>query len=438
MASVMREKNGGIQIQFYLGGKRRSIRLGKTSEKSVALVKYHVERLVEAHKAGVDAEVKVAKWLQGIDDQLHSKIAKTTLIAPRVVREVVRLGTFAAEYVAKRQDVKAASKTVWRQGERSLVKFFKAERPVDEISAGDADDYKQWLLGEKVRDGKTKQKGKLASYTVRKRLQFAKMLFKALVKRKLIATNPFDGVQVVAVMDKARSVYVSRGDVARVVDACPDAEWRAIVALSRFGGLRCPSETLSLKWEHIDWHVQRITVISPKTEHHPDGGQREIPLFAELVEPLREAFEAAPEGAVFIVSRHRSQADVTSDWRATNLRSRFENIIAKAGLKPWPRLFHALRASCETDLLDRHIPIQAITTWLGNSPKVALKHYLKVLPEHFDKVIEKAGLKAGLADAVTSGTTTNAKPILSSVLGDSSSYDLVPTEKRMGWDSNPR
>jgi len=223
-------------------------------------------------------------------------------------------------------------------------------------------------------------------YTVRKRLQAAKMFFRAMVKRRLTLENPFDGIQVAAVVDESRNVFVPRADIEKVLEACPDAEWRAIVALSRFGGLRCPSEVLTLKWENIDWHGQRITVISPKTARHPGGGQRIIPLFPELVGPLSEAFDAAPEGAVHVITRHRSQAESPGGWRNSNLRTRFEKIISRAGLKPWPKPFHGMRASCETELTEA-FPVQTAAAWLGNFPKIALKHYLRVLPEHFDRAV---------------------------------------------------
>lgn len=169
------------------------------------------------------------------------------------------------------------------------------------------------------------------------------------------------------------------------MEAAPDAEWRAIIALSRFAGLRCPSETLSLKREYVDWDRQRITVVSPKTAHHAGGGQRIIPLFEELADSLRDAFEAAPDGATYVVTRHRSQAEVNADWRHSNLRTGLKRIMRRAGVKEHPKLFHALRASCETELVER-VPVQTAAAWLDNSPKVALKHYLRVLPEHFDRV----------------------------------------------------
>ena len=57
---------------------------------------------------------------------------------------------------------------------------------------------------------------------------------------------------------------------------------RLLVALSRYGGLRCPSECLRLRWLDIDSATERITITSPKTEHHNGKGTRVIPLFSEL------------------------------------------------------------------------------------------------------------------------------------------------------------
>ena len=53
-------------------------------------------------------------------------------------------------------------------------------------------------------------------------------------------------------------------------------------------GLRVPSEVLSLKWADVNLEKQRILVTSPKTEHHVGRESRDIPMFPELVEPLRD------------------------------------------------------------------------------------------------------------------------------------------------------
>jgi hypothetical protein len=54
----------------------------------------------------------------------------------------------------------------------------------------------------------------------------------------------------------------------------------------------------------------------------------------------------------------------------------------RAGLQPWPHLFHALRASRETELA-REYPIHVVRAWLGNIPRIAVKHHLQVTDADF-------------------------------------------------------
>ena len=59
-----------------------------------------------------------------------------------------------------------------------------------------------------------------------------------------------------------------------------------------------------------------------------------------------------------------------------------------AGLTTWPRLWHNLRASRQTELEEHH-PSHVVCSWLGNSQAVAQKHYLQVRDTDFDKALEK-------------------------------------------------
>lgn len=74
----------------------------------------------------------------------------------------------------------------------------------------------------------------------------------------------------------------------------------------------------------------------------------------------------------------RAIAHGTRGWAGVNLRTTFQKLIRRAGLKEWPRLVQNLRASCETDLMAEH-PIHVVTAWIGNTPKIALEHYLQTL-----------------------------------------------------------
>ena len=68
--------------------------------------------------------------------------------------------------------------------------------------------------------------------------------------------------------------------------------------------------------------------------------------------------------------QYRRSAIGKSGWRNCNLRTQFERLVRRAGLMPWPRLFHALRVSRETELARERL-IHVVTGWLGNTTKVA-------------------------------------------------------------------
>src|SRR5262249_16144073 len=173
-------------------------------------------------------------------------------------------------------------------------------------------------------------------------------------------------------------------------DACPDAEWRLIVALARYGGIRVPSELLPLTWADVLWDQGKFRVRSPKTEHHEGKEERWVPIFPELRPYLQAAFDPPPEGAVHLVSQRGD---------GVNLRTRFLRIIRRAGCTAWPKLFVNLRSSRETELVAVY-PLHVVCAWLGNSELIAQKHYLQVTEDDFQRA---AGIKKAVQKAVQCG-----------------------------------
>ena len=76
------------------------------------------------------------------------------------------------------------------------------------------------------------------------------------------------------------------------------------------------------------------------------------------------------------------------------LRTQLLRILRKARVEPWPRLFQNLRATRETDLASA-FPLHVVTNWLGNTPRVADKHYLQVTPEHYAQAVAQGGANRG-------------------------------------------
>lgn len=391
MASIAKDRNGTRRILFVApDGRRPTIRLGKVSQRAAESIKYRVEQLLEALNLKRPMEADLAQWVTDLEPWLAKRLAAAGLIANPEAKAAATLGPFLTDFVERRIDVKPATKEVWSQVVRNLEDHFGGDRDLADVTEADAEDFKMYLVGQK-----------LAPTTVAKRLQFARMFFKAAKKRKLIANNPFAEVSAKAVMRQDRQRFITPEETDRLLAVC-NPTWRVIVALSRYGGLRCPSEVLSLRWQDVDWEAGRIVVQSPKTEHHVGKASRTIPLFAELRPILSEAFDLAPDGAVYVVDgNHREAANTASGWRNCNLRTQFERIVKRAGLQPWPRLFHAMRASRETELAKEY-PIHVVTAWLGNTPRIALKHYLQVTDADFERAAEaskEGGAESGARSA---------------------------------------
>ena len=145
-----------------------------------------------------------------------------------------------------------------------------------------------------------------------------------------------------------------------------------------------------MRWGDVDWERGRLTVHSPKTEHHDGKAARVIPLFPELRAHLEAAFDAAENGTEFIITRYRE--------KNANLRTQLERIICKAGLTPWPKIWHNLRATRQTELAQSY-PIHVVCEWIGNSQAVAAKHYLRVTESDFERAAPKAAHEDGAANA---------------------------------------
>ncbi len=362
MASVAVEPNGRRRILFIAtDGTRKTIRLGNATAKQALAIKVKVKQLITAKSTGV-MDDEVHRWLGNLDEVLYGKLAAVGLVTSR---GSVRLEGYLIDYLGSRTDVKPSTHIAWSNTHRNLIEFFGSESALREISAGDADRWRLFLISTG-----------LSENTVRRRCGIAKQFFRAAVRRRLINANPFDDLQSTVRGNAKRSYFLSRADAAKVLDACPNAEWRLLFALSRYGGLRCPSEHLALRWQDIDWDRERITVPSPKTEHHEGGESRVIPLFPELLPHLRETFEQAESGAIYVIQRCRDPR--------VNLRTQFLRILRRAGLTPWPKLFQNLRATRETELAEIW-PEHVACAWIGNSRMVARQHYLQVTDDHIKR-----------------------------------------------------
>jgi len=224
----------------------------------------------------------------------------------------------------------------------------------------------------------------MATTTIHKRIQFARQFMHDAVDWKIIDENPFCKVKT-----QKSSVKVNEFVPREVVDKLmkkANPVWQVILGLSRYCGLRTPSETLSLRWDDIDWELNRMSIPEPKVEHHEGRGIRNCPIFPEVRPILDEAFEIFGDKSDYVVAapQYRAAANAAMGWKNANLRSEMTRLLRRAGVSVWPRLFHSMRASRQTEL-QREFPLHVVCSWLGNSPRIAQQSYLLVTEDDFAK-----------------------------------------------------
>ena len=365
MASVGKDVKG-YRVRFVMpDGTNKTIRFSGFKKSTVEEFARHIEELVSAKGSASAIDRRTSNWLAVVGQNVHDKLANAGLVEHRASS---LLTEFMAEYLkdAKTADGRpAAANTLkkWRQAEKVLAEYF-GNRNLRDISHDDAAKFRRWM------DAKT-----LGENGKRTHIGVAKMFFNAARRRKLIDENPFEFQKASLVLDRSRDFFLTRANAMKIVEACPDNQWKLMFVLWRFAGLR-KMEIFQLRWENILWDQGRMLVTIPKTKHHEGKESRFVPI-GDILPWLETAFDEAPEGTQRVITRF-TESNV-------NLAKPFEKIIEAAGLTVWPKLIQNLRASCETDWLDAGNPAHVVARWIGHSVKVQNDNYAQVDDHHFDQ-----------------------------------------------------
>ena len=436
MASISTEANGRKMIRFKApNGKRPKIRLGKIDPRVAEEIKGHVEHLANCwtlvlrgvrKKPCEDTDLWIGDLLTDPNNHwLYDRLSAAGLVGAREKPDSTRnspkktdekpmpnkLGAFVDAYIDSRTDVKEGTITNYKQVRSDLVEFFGAGKRLVDVSPGDADEFRRWL------------RAKHADNTTRRRCGRAKQFFRVALRKRLIPENPFGDMKHLNVKaNKKRQFFVTRQVTHKVLgvmidsDESPLVQWQLILALNRYGALRCPSETSAMLWDDVDWDNNAVTVRSPKTEHHEGKESRVMPLFPELRPYLEAAFNEAERR----LGRPPSPTDhvIAVRYRGAgkNLGTQLKRFLKRAGVSPWPKLLQNLRASRATELAKVY-PEWMVAAWCGHSKEVAEEHYWQITdadwqraasqptgeqidcepspPTNVEEGVEKAGQKVG-------------------------------------------
>jgi integrase len=383
-------------------GKRDRLRLGIVSHDDAQEACRRVEKLLAAKRLNQSADGPTLEWVAGVSDEIHERLARFGLCRPRVEKNIVpTLQEWVAKFIEQRKpELKEGSIQRLQQTADKLLAYFGSEIRLDLLKPDGAADWRAAMQAElkplrKGEKGGVEKRGpRYSETTIRNATRDAKTIFNAAVDREIITRNPFAKLKS-SVLASNRDRYVTPEESKLILEECHSIAWKVLFGLGRFAGLRTPSETHRLSWDDVDLHKRRLTVYASKTD-----ATRIVPITEDLHDILRDAYDAAPEGTVKVVSlgSHRS-----------NLHRGLEKIITRAGLAPWDDLFQTLRCCAETDFA-RKYPQHEVSRWIGHSIRVSEKHYLMSDNSVMDEAANAPGLlRAAQSAAVGSRTSSQVE-----------------------------
>lgn len=266
------------------------------------------------------------------------------------------MGRWCAEYIEiRRREIGPATLASHGRTLDLLCEFFGGDRDLSSISRREAQQWRLWLTQ------------RYAEPTVCKHVRAAKVVWKTAVDWE--ATNlpsPFAGVRSTApIIDPTarRPLSVAEGE-AMIAAAGP--RWRAIVAVLFYSGLR-RSESLSLRWDDVDFDAGRITV-------RHEG--------AQTTKRRRRIVRLEPRLAEILQSCERTGERVVGprgDHR-TGLSHVVRTIGERAGIHGvTPQVLRQSRSTLWFSAYPHHVA----AAWMGHSPEVARRHYLGVPDEYY-------------------------------------------------------
>lgn len=368
--SLYPTKHGNHKVwrcRWYAGGKRCSKTLGKVKDIPKREAEAQRRELEAAFIKGTKSPTRPNKILLGQFIDQYADRRRQVDNSRGYLREAPRLSE--------------ASITSHMMTLRYLKQHLGESKAIDSITLADASDFIDALAaGDLVCARKSNQQYGLSKQTIRCHIRNAKAIFNWAELFELINGNPFAKFDGQVLMTEPNH-YVELSDFRKLFNAAPSRNWALLFALCRLAGLRLnAARTLPWSgyatdsagkrhWIGVDWDRRRICVVG---NHKTTRRYRELPIRPLLYRLLRKTFNTSE--ARFQHPQSGESGSITG-LGPNNLTRTAQKSVKAAGIKPWPKLYQAMRSSCENDHKMRGVAEATYAAWMGHSPTVSRKHY---------------------------------------------------------------
>jgi len=239
----------------------------------------------------------------------------------------------------------------------------KSSKSIEAFTSEDARVFRQWLL-----DGAGRKKPS-SKKTAANKIKTITAVFSQAMAEGLINTNPLASLKALPSDNKLTRQPFTMDEVNRLILNSPDNEWRGLITVAAFTGLRL-GDCMGLVWDDVNLGAGYVETVPAKTKR--SNRVVKIP----ITPTLRAYLEAIPEddrcGHVL-----KSLSQVSQTGR-TGVSLQFVELMEKAGVGRgksqnngsktfYERGFHSLRHTLTSWMANANVPEEIRMKILGHS-----------------------------------------------------------------------
>ncbi len=365
LQNIKKGWQSGYRLRVCTGGKRHSVWLGTIREREAITIKLHVEAVIESTRLKTPLPAETQRWLRELQPDLRKRLSDV-LGTSKTVDEAVEA------YIAH---VEATHKATTARGSSDTLDQFAAHFGTTLVRSLTGDQIDAWLRQQNV-----------AASTIGKHVKHLRSWLRWCERQRFVDSLPT--IATSAAIGTGEKQYIEFERFQRIIDHFQgDGEMQAVLALARWCGLRIASEVVTLRVSSVDLAADRLLIDDSKRSHRQSRGPpviRKLPLFSGVRPYLMPLLKRKCNPNDYLLPTLGGQDPQVV---GSLLRQRVYRAIDSLGMDRWPRVFHSVRATRQTQLKEL-FGEKVACDWVGNSTDVFRQNYELIDDEIFTRAVE--------------------------------------------------